>query len=188
MGDNFDGKEWQPDFAIEPTDLLFIDTYHTAEETYNLFTRHSPQVRKYLVVHTTTTFGETGDQAGKAGVRVGIRRFIAEHKEWTVIRDDTNNHGLMVLSRLDEDRKALPSLMRKGLNFASAKAKHLAAGRPTVSEEVFNFRMELCLLCPERAHDSCSACGCPLEAKLAYATEPCGLVKLGREPKWEAVA
>ncbi len=183
-GDKFTGKVWQPFAEIEETDLLFIDTYHTAEETLNLFTRHSPKVRKYLVVHTTEIFGEKGDN-GQSGVLIGVREFLRNHREWNVLRRDTNNYGLIVLSKVDG--KELPGIFTKMKNYAIAKTKHIAAGSPYVSEEIFNQRIDICLTCEHRNHDSCSACGCPLNDKAAFATEPCGLIKLGLPPKWEAV-
>jgi hypothetical protein len=176
LGDRFEGKEWQPFAEIDETDLLFIDTYHTAEETLNLFTKHAPKVRKYLVVHTTETFGEKGDN-GQPGVRFGVRQFVHQSREWTVIRDDKNNHGLMVLSRLDEDRKQPPGLLRKALNFSQALAEHAKDGMRLADDATFESRIELCLLCPERAHDVCSQCGCPIDKKASWAEQGCPLKK-----------
>jgi hypothetical protein len=174
---------------IEPTDLLMVDTLHRATRVHQELSRYAPRVRKYLVVHCTSDpYGENGDDAsqpaGGPGVMPGVRRFLSENKEWTVFRADTNNHGLMVLSRLDEDRKPLPGWGTKLANFAVASARHLANGRKPTSEKTFELRMAECLVCPERAHDHCSACGCPLESKLSWASETCGLVKKNLPPKW----
>jgi hypothetical protein len=181
LGQRFEGKEWAPDFEIEPTDLLFLDTYHTAEETHSLLTRHAPKVARYIVVHTTEIYGEKGDDGGP-GVLHGVRKFVHEHREWTVIRQDRNNYGLVVLSCRAEDRKQPPGLMRKALNFSKALADHARAGMKLVDDETYEKRLELCLLCPERAHDVCSKCGCPVDKKCSWAEQSCP----ADPPKWGA--
>lgn len=168
---------------INGTDLLFVDTKHNGPTVFTQLTRFSPFVSKYLVIHCTSTYGKDGED-NQPGVMAGIRMFLKNHREWNVVYSTRENHGLMILSRLEEDRKEAPGLLRKAANFLGAKARHIAAGRPTVTEEVFNSRLDVCLTCEERAYDVCSACGCPLDAKLSYATETCGLEKLGKEPKW----
>jgi len=178
-GDIFEGREWPTSgLEIDETDLLFIDTYHTADETYSLLTKHAPKVRKYLVIHTTSIFGEVGDNGGP-GVLVGIRAFLTQNRQWTVIRNDENNYGLMIISKLDEDRKEPPGLFRKAINYAKAKAKHIAAGKPVATESQQKARMELCVMCPERSFDVCTKCGCPLSDKLAFATESCPIQRWG---------
>jgi len=177
---------------IEPTDLLFVDTEHDAAVLFGLLEKHREQVRKYIVIHCTETFGQTGDQVdaeGKAkpGVMPAIQTFCAKHMEWGVVRNDTNNHGLVVLSRLEEDRKAVPSWLTQARNLAEATAKWVLRV-PKVSLRVLEDRMAICRVCPERSFNRCSACGCPLEKKLPWATESCGLVKKGLEPKWGPVA
>jgi hypothetical protein len=188
LGERFTGTVAEPNTAeIDETDLLFVDTEHRADVLFPILERTHARVRKYITVHCTETFGESGDHPDTPGVLHALRTFGLRHPEWTVLRHDRNNHGLLVLSRLEEDRKAQPSLWRKAMNYTTAKARHLAAGRPIVSDTVLEERMSLCVLCPERALDACAACGCPLEAKLPLATETCGLVKKGLEPKWHPV-
>lgn len=193
LGERFKGVEAEgAAVELEPTDLLFVDTEHDAEILFAILERHHAKVNKYIVVHCTETFGETGDQrdaAGNAkpGVLQGLGQFLSRHMEWGVIRRDTNNHGLMVLSKLEEDRKALPGFFKQAANYLAAVTKHAAAGQPVVSQRVFELRMAECAVCPERSFNKCSACGCPLEAKLQWGRESCGLVKKGLEPKWGPV-
>lgn len=190
MGERFKGVVAEPAAAgVPPVDLLFLDTDHTAEALYPLLERHHGSVAKYIVVHCTETFGETGDQAdgkgqAKPGVLHALRTFCHRHPEWVVKRRDRNNHGLMVLSKCPEDVKEKPSLWKQGMNYAVAMAKHVAGGRVTVPLEVLEQRQAECALCEERALDACAACGCPLEAKLPLASEACGLAKKGLAPKW----
>ncbi|QJW98702.1 glycosyltransferase [Frigoriglobus tundricola] len=186
MGERFTAGP--PAERIAPTDLLFLDTAHTAEALYPLLDAHHGQVRKYIVVHCTETYGEVGDRPGAPGVMHALRTFCLKHPEWVVKRHDRNNNGLMVLSRCAEDVKELPSLWRKAMNYAGAMKRHVANGRKTVPLEVLEERQGHCATCEERALDACAACGCPLESKLPLASEQCGLAKKGLPPKWEAVA
>lgn len=167
-------------------DLLFWDGQHRAPEVYAALAKYAPAVRRYLVVHCTTDpYGETGDDGGP-GVMPGVRRFLNEFREWTAVRHDRNNHGLIVLSRSDEDKRQPPGTLRKAMNFAKALAKHAKDGQRLVKDHVFELRMAECLTCPERTGDVCAACGCPVDKKASWASETCGLVKVGREPKWAA--
>ena len=160
---------------IEPCDLLFCDTNHTADTVYDQLTRHEKNVRRYLVIHTTEIFGERGDDGGP-GVLHAIRRFLKENRRWTSVRNDPNNNGMVVLSCDDRDKKQPPGVLRKALNFAKALAAHAADGR-TVPLPVYEARLELCAMCPERFHDGCGACGCPIDKKAAWASEQCGKAK-----------
>lgn len=182
LGDRFKGVEWpSTGLEIESTDLLFIDTYHTAEETYNLLARHSPKVSHYLVVHTTVTFGETGDNGGP-GVMWGVRKFLSENRQWTAVRHDKNNHGLIILSRDDADKRQPPGTLRKALNFAKALAAHAKDGQRLVSDQRWELRMAECLTCPNRHHDVCGLCGCPVEKKASWAEQSCP----DDPPRWAA--
>lgn len=108
---------WQAnDFYIdiEPTDLLFIDSWHTyCHLTYEL-EKFSPKVRKYIAMHDT---GEPwGDQDEpcyldalpdypphidrfKQGLWPAIVDFLKTHPEWCLREHYVNNHGFTVLER-----------------------------------------------------------------------------------------
>jgi hypothetical protein len=166
---------------VIPCDLLFVDTYHTGPTVYGQLKSNAESVRKYLVIHCTEIYGEAGDDGGP-GVLHGIRQFLREHTEWTAIRHDANNYGLIVLSRLDEDRKRPPGLARKALNFLRAKTSHVLAGSVEVPDEVWEERVNTCMLCPNRALDACSLCGCPVNAKAKWAEQACP----DTPPRWQA--
>lgn len=171
---------------VEPCDLLFIDTDHTAATVYAQLSANAAVVSRYIVVHTTAIYGETGDDGGP-GVLPAVRRFLTERPEWTTVRHDPNNFGLLVLSRDDRDKTQPPGALRKALNFSKALVKHVGDGRRMVPDDVFNARVELCVMCPDRFHDTCGACGCPIQDKAAWASEDCGRVKLGdpkKPPLW----
>ncbi|MCI0458091.1 MAG: class I SAM-dependent methyltransferase, partial [Gemmataceae bacterium] len=63
---------------IEETDLLFIDTWHVYEQLKQELRLHAGKVRKYLVLHDTTTFAEYGETPGHRGLWPAIEEFLAE--------------------------------------------------------------------------------------------------------------
>ena len=168
------------EIEIQPTDMLFVDTVHTGMMKNQELFKYASKVSRYIVLHDTATYGDTG-QDGQPGILAAVRGFLKMHPEWLVIRNDTNNNGLMVLSKDPADKKKVPSLTRQAFNYAKAMAKHVAGGRRAASEEETAKRVELCLLCPERVFDACGLCGCPIEAKTALATEKCPA------DKWQAI-
>ena len=178
LGDRFKGVV---DQKPTETDLLFIDTIHTAEALMPLLQAWAPVVSSYLVVHCTETYGEVGDNGG-AGVLHALRSFCVGDPQWVVKYKSAENHGLIVLSKVAADVKEKPALWRQAISFAKAKARHLAKGLPMVDDATLAARMNECSICEFRALDACSACGCPLEAKTPLATEACP------KGKWLAVA
>lgn len=84
---------------IEPTDLLFIDTWHVYEQLKIELERHAGQVRKYIILHDTTTFAETGETAGHRGLKPALDEFLAGTKDWFVLEEFANCNGLMILER-----------------------------------------------------------------------------------------
>lgn len=155
-----------------PCDLLFIDTKHAADQLYAELDRHAPHCRGRIALHDTVIFGENGEDGGP-GLLPAVRRYLADHQEWTVIRHDRNNHGFMVLSRLDADKKQPPSLWQQGWNFLGAVARQAAGGFGTASEEVMEHRLALCMVCPSRNEGVCGECGCPVEKKASWPHEQC---------------
>lgn len=90
----------------EPTDLLFIDTLHTATQLKAELERHvdptQDRVRKYLAFHDTETFGSRGEDGTEPGLRAAIRWFQRNHAFplWKLIDDRRNCNGLVVLERV----------------------------------------------------------------------------------------
>jgi cephalosporin hydroxylase len=88
---------------IEPTDLLFIDTLHTARQLLAELERHvdpvADPVKKYLVFHDTATFGMVGEDGSEPGLRAAIRHFQRNHAFplWELAEDRENCNGLVVL-------------------------------------------------------------------------------------------
>jgi hypothetical protein len=87
---------------IEETDLLLIDTYHEYNQIKQELKLHANKVRKYLIFHDTTTFGEFGETfkvPNTIGIWPAIEEFMLENKEWKIEERLTNNNGLTILKR-----------------------------------------------------------------------------------------
>ena len=90
------------DVTIAPTDMLFIDTLHTRAQLAVELARHSPNVRKTIVMHDTTTFGYVDEKTHQPGGLVAaITDFLASPagEAWRITETRTNNNGLTVLER-----------------------------------------------------------------------------------------
>lgn len=86
--------------TIEPMlcDLLFIDTLHTAEQLAIELERHSPFVRRTIVLHDTETFGEHGEGGGD-GLLKALLPWLTSSSQWKMGLQLKNNNGLTVLQR-----------------------------------------------------------------------------------------
>lgn len=175
----------------EETDLLFLDTQHNANQIYLELAKYAGKVRRYIVRHDTDVFGENGDgPPGTPGLKVGIRQFLRENPEWSVIYETTDQYGLMVLGRLDKDKKQLPSIGRQAFNFTKHLIREAIEEGGLVPDDVFHARLDKCLTCIHRVNDRCSVCGCFLDhntklnkpGKAAYANEECPLPE--PEKRW----
>lgn len=164
---------------IDETDMLFIDTVHTEKQVAAELARHAGKVKRYLVFHDTVIYGDRGEDGGP-GLLPAIRAFLSENSEWTVIRHDRNNNGLMILSRDVRDKKPLPGTITMAFNYAKALTRRVTLGGDA-TEEQYKRRLEICSLCPSRTNERCAECGCPIQDKASWATEQCPLNKWKQE-------
>ena len=81
-----------------PHDMLFIDTKHTYDQLIQELRKHSPNCKRWIVLHDTTTFGENGEGGGR-GLLPAVRDFLKENEDWSILREWSNNNGLMVLGK-----------------------------------------------------------------------------------------
>lgn len=100
-----------PNFSIEPTDLLFIDTWHIYRQLVQELRIHGNKARKYIILHDTTSFGEqdeghwdeyskrVGQPGEKRGLWPAIMEFLDENPHWTLLERHTHNNGLTILAR-----------------------------------------------------------------------------------------
>lgn len=96
--------------AIEETDFLFIDTFHTATQLQRELDLHAHKAKKYIGLHDTFTFWEKGEvsyvpvpenhtNCGR-GLKYAIDPFLAKHPEWMIHYKTDKNNGLIILKRL----------------------------------------------------------------------------------------
>jgi hypothetical protein len=91
---------------IEPTDLLFIDTWHSNPQLRQELELHGNLAQKFLVFHDTWTYGLQDESWDKikpnypgAGLLPAIIDFVIENPHWQFQTFRTNNNGLTVLKR-----------------------------------------------------------------------------------------
>lgn len=70
-----------------------------------------------------------------------------------------------------------PSLVTKAWNFVTAVRDFVADGCTTVSNEVYEHRLQICDQCDQRVGQSCSKCGCQLALKARGRAFDCPLSK-----------
>lgn len=85
---------------IEPTELLFIDTWHVADQLRQELALHSSKVSKYLMFHDTTTFGLIGEGGQYKGLSFALNEFLLDTDDWRIKEVYTNNNGLTILERI----------------------------------------------------------------------------------------
>ena len=84
---------------IEPTELLFIDTWHVYEQLRVELLVHAEMVSRFIALHDTVTFGDVGESPGHGGLWQAIIEFLYREPEWTVVEHRSNNNGLTILGR-----------------------------------------------------------------------------------------
>ena len=98
------------EILIEPTDMIFIDTWHSQEQLRSELKLHGNAARKYLAFHDTHTYGVRDEQKDWAanpnrkampeqGLLPAIIDFIIANPQWRFKMHKSNNNGLTVLER-----------------------------------------------------------------------------------------
>jgi hypothetical protein len=95
---------------IEPTDFLFIDTFHTASQLEKELKLHAKKAKKYIGFHDTHTYWETGEQpyegtGGKGldcgrGLKFALEPFLKNNPEWVIDYQTDINNGLTIIKRV----------------------------------------------------------------------------------------
>jgi hypothetical protein len=86
---------------IDPTDLLFIDTWHVYSHLKIELEKHSLKCKKYIILHDTETFGLRGESPGHEGLLKAVDEFLISDKNWVIKEIYKNNNGLMILERIN---------------------------------------------------------------------------------------
>ena len=115
---------------IEPTELLFIDTFHVYEQLRRELELHAGQVRRLIVLHDTTTFGEVGEREGSRGLWPAVVDFLIGHPEWRIAAKYENNNGLTILERK-------PHGMERDFRILTARGEIWISAVPRRSETIF---------------------------------------------------
>ncbi|MEN6306909.1 MAG: hypothetical protein ABFD91_04065 [Anaerohalosphaeraceae bacterium] len=87
--------------SIKECDLLFIDTWHVEEQLEKELLLHARNVRRFIVLHDTTTFGLIGEDPERRGLMFALIPFLENNRDcWRVREHFTGNNGLTVLERI----------------------------------------------------------------------------------------
>ena len=80
-------------------EMLFIDSLHTAEQLSRELAIHSPRCSRWIVLHDTETFGETGEDGGR-GLMYAVWEFLGDNRQWERVSHWPNCNGLTLLGRV----------------------------------------------------------------------------------------
>lgn len=168
--------------TIEETDMLFIDSVHTGHRLLEELLKYGPYVRRFIAMHDTAIYGETGEDGQAPGLLPAVAEFLNRNPEWSVIFETEAQYGLLIIGRLDEDKPPLPSFITMAGNLATALKDFASDGFKMVPKDVFEHRLNICNMCPQRRDNRCAACGCFVEKKASMRVSECPM------KKWPAVA
>jgi hypothetical protein len=91
------------DIEIEPTEFLFIDTWHTYAQLSAELYRHAHKVKRFIAFHDTITFGLTDESDtqghGRHGLLTAIIEYLIYDPNWRFIHHNYYNNGFTVLER-----------------------------------------------------------------------------------------
>ena len=99
-------------YDMDECDLLFIDTWHDFLQLKKELNRHHNKVKKYIILHDTTTFGfqdeiyeDRGETNLPKGLYYSVDEFLSQNKNWVIWEKKSNNNGLTILKRMDYQEK-----------------------------------------------------------------------------------
>lgn len=96
--------EYLPLMNIEndEIDLFFIDTNHVYSHLKEELRMHSNFIKKYIIMHDTSSCGEVDGNGNRPGLWLAIEEFLNDNSEWTLKERYTHNNGLTVLERVSQ--------------------------------------------------------------------------------------
>lgn len=92
-----------PFYDCEPTDLLFIDTYHRYESLKRELELHPPKARKWIILHDTVAFGRSGEGGDSKGLMAAVEEFLAANPQWVTEKHIDSWPGLYIMKRIGPD-------------------------------------------------------------------------------------
>ena len=81
----------------EPVDLLLLDTEHSGSRIAKELDLHAGKVKRWIVIHDTTLYGENG-QDGGLGMAPAIEFWVEKNPMWYVLSHTDRQYGLTILS------------------------------------------------------------------------------------------
>lgn len=88
------------DTAIDATDLIFFDTFHSYDHLKTELTLHAAKSRKFLIFHDTFSCATVCDgDSSKEGIKRAIDEYVQENPCRILYKTDTCN-GLLVLEKV----------------------------------------------------------------------------------------
>jgi len=89
---------------IEECDLLFVDSYHSYDQVKAELARHACRVKKWIMFHDTTTFGDhdqspAGGHGAGRGLWLAIAEFLSASPAWKLIARHTDCNGLTIIGK-----------------------------------------------------------------------------------------
>lgn len=85
---------------LEPTDLLFIDTYHTYVQLSQELRLHASKARKFIAFHDTEVFGKTSEDGTRPGLIAAVKEFLHNNPHWQLKSHSFIHNGLTVLHKI----------------------------------------------------------------------------------------
>lgn len=85
---------------LEPTELLFIDTWHVYPQLTEELRLHGEVASKFMIFHDTTLYAHIGEDGSPRGLKDALDEFLFLTDSWKIREIFTNNNGLTVLERI----------------------------------------------------------------------------------------
>lgn len=86
--------------ALEPTDMIFIDTYHTYVQLSQELRLHAHAAKKFLAFHDTEVFGKMSEDNTRPGLVAAIKEFLVNNPIWQLKSHSNIHNGLTVLQKM----------------------------------------------------------------------------------------
>jgi hypothetical protein len=84
---------------IEATDMLILNTHHTAARLKKELLQHAGNVKRFIAFPSVYAFAKRGEDGSIPGVVDAILEFIKENPEWFIIYKNKASSGLIIIER-----------------------------------------------------------------------------------------
>ena len=97
------------EIEIDECDLLFIDSYHSYDQLKKELELHSKKVKKWIMFHDTTTFGDhdqspAGGHGAGRGLWPAIEEFLGDRSVWKGVVRHIDCNGLTIIERVGKEK------------------------------------------------------------------------------------